>query len=132
MKKEEIIMWDRVVLKERGKEAIRRNYWKCVLVSLILMLFVQGSAGSSARGTSHSSDQNNTENYSYTVSAGTNAFNFNFDLGDGASILFRNPVIGFFHRNVFTDCCNSYHNTPDICFCTYGNRRLSFLYRKCI
>ena len=42
-------MWDRVVLKERGKEAIRRNYWKCVLVSLILMLFVQGSAGSSAR-----------------------------------------------------------------------------------
>lgn len=89
-------MWDRVVLKERGKEAIRRNYWKCVLVSLILMLFVQGSAGSSARGTSHSSDQNNTEDYSYTVSAGTNAFNFNFDLGDGASILFRNPVIGFF------------------------------------
>ena len=89
-------MWDRVVLKERGKEAIRRNYWKCVLVSLILMLFVQGSAGSSARGTSHSSDQNNTEDYSYTVSAGTNAFNFNFDLGDGAyafSIKKRQPPI---------------------------------------
>lgn len=85
-------MWDRVMLKERGKQAFRQNYWKCVLVAFVLMLFVQGSAGGSARGAS--SNQNNSDDYSYSMSVGSGSFSF--DLGDGASILFRNPVIGFF------------------------------------
>lgn len=41
-------MWDRILLKERGKYAFRRNYWHCVLVAFILLLLVGGS-GNSAR-----------------------------------------------------------------------------------
>ena len=32
------MMWTRKELKERAKEALKRNYWKIVLVSLIGML----------------------------------------------------------------------------------------------
>lgn len=39
-------MWDRAILKEKGKYAFRSNYWHCVLVAFILMLFVGGNAGS--------------------------------------------------------------------------------------
>ena len=33
-------MWQRAELKSRGKAALLRNYWKCVLVALILMLLL--------------------------------------------------------------------------------------------
>lgn len=39
-------MWTRAELKERGKISFERNYWKCVLVSLILMLFTGGISAS--------------------------------------------------------------------------------------
>ena len=35
-------MWTRFELKERGKAAFQRNYWRSVLVAFILMLFVSG------------------------------------------------------------------------------------------
>lgn len=38
-------MWDRKELKARGKVAFKANYWKCVLVALLLVLLVAGSAG---------------------------------------------------------------------------------------
>lgn len=37
-------MWSRALLKERGKRAFKANYWKCVLVALVLTLIV-GSGG---------------------------------------------------------------------------------------
>lgn len=40
------MMWTRKELKERAKEALKRNYWKIVLVSLIGML-IGGGLGSS-------------------------------------------------------------------------------------
>ena len=40
------MMWTRKELKERAKEALKRNYWKIVLVSLIGML-IGGELGSS-------------------------------------------------------------------------------------
>ena len=40
------MMWTRKELKERSKEALKRNYWKIVLVSLIGML-IGGGLGSS-------------------------------------------------------------------------------------
>ena len=46
MKKENYMTWTRFDLKERGKAAFQRNYWRSVLVALILMIFVNG--GSSA------------------------------------------------------------------------------------
>ena len=39
-------MWNRVLLKERGKAAFKANYWKCVLVALILGLIVGGGGPS--------------------------------------------------------------------------------------
>ncbi len=38
-------MWTRVELKERAKAAMRRNYWKIVLVSALLLLLGCGSGG---------------------------------------------------------------------------------------
>lgn len=38
-------MWDRKELKEKAKAAFKKNYWKCVLVSVIIaLLFGAGSA----------------------------------------------------------------------------------------
>lgn len=40
-------MWDRVTLKQRGKIAFKRNYWRCVLVAILLALLVESGGGSS-------------------------------------------------------------------------------------
>ena len=48
------IMWERRDLKARGKAAFKANYWRCVLVALILTALV-GGAG---LGSSFSSRQN--------------------------------------------------------------------------
>ncbi len=37
-------MWNRVLLKERAKDAFKSNYWKCVLVALVLSLVVGGGS----------------------------------------------------------------------------------------
>ena len=42
-------MWIRSELKEQAKAAFKANYWRCVLVALILALLVGGGAGSSVR-----------------------------------------------------------------------------------
>ena len=42
-------MWVRSELKARAKAAFKANYWKCVLVALILAVLVGGGAGSSVR-----------------------------------------------------------------------------------
>ena len=49
-------MWTRSELKERAKVAFKRNYWKCVLVALLLALLVGGGAGSSVRRNDSSTD----------------------------------------------------------------------------
>lgn len=36
-------MWNRSILKERAKAALRSNYWKCVLVALIAVVILGGS-----------------------------------------------------------------------------------------
>ncbi|MCI6243320.1 MAG: hypothetical protein MR646_08495 [Agathobacter sp.] len=48
-------MWKRSQVKERGKISFKRNYWKCVLISLLLILIIGGgsSASSGAGDTSH-------------------------------------------------------------------------------
>ena len=46
-------MWTRKSVKQRGKKAFYLNYWKCVLVALILC-FVIGAAGGNSSGGSYS------------------------------------------------------------------------------
>ena len=50
-------MWVRSELKARVKVAFKANYWKCVLVALILALLVGGGAGSSIRKNQNSYTQ---------------------------------------------------------------------------
>lgn len=42
-------MWDRKNLKRRGMTAFKANYWKCVLVGILLALFVAGASASAGR-----------------------------------------------------------------------------------
>lgn len=48
-------MWDRKELKARGKAAFKANYWKCVLVALILFAITGGAAAASSRRSSDNS-----------------------------------------------------------------------------
>lgn len=41
-------MWSREQLKSKAKMTFTRNYWKCILVSLLLAIVAGGAAGSSA------------------------------------------------------------------------------------
>lgn len=71
-------MWTRADLKQRGKIAFQRNYWKCVLVALILALFVEGSS-------SRNSDNDQDSRYGFPNSvedALGNTFDFNTDYSD--------------------------------------------------
>ena len=52
-------MWDRKELKQRGKAAFKANYWKCVLVALLLTLFAAGASTSASRTASTTLNENN-------------------------------------------------------------------------
>jgi len=65
------MMWERKELKERGKAAFKANYWKCVLVAILLALFVGGTTVTVRRTINNGTQQVN--NYSVsTVTVGTN------------------------------------------------------------
>ena len=54
-------MWSRAQLKGRAKATFKRNYWKCILISLLLTLIAGGSGAasgnlSSATGSLHGSE----------------------------------------------------------------------------
>lgn len=48
-------MWYREELKTRAKNAIGRNYWRCVLVALVLMLFVSTDYNSNSSSSDNTS-----------------------------------------------------------------------------
>jgi len=54
-------MWTRANLKENAKVAFKRNYWKCVLVALILGI-ATGSGAGSAGGATGSTTSSTTQN----------------------------------------------------------------------
>ena len=53
-------MWTRKELKEKGRRSFKRNYWKAVLVSLLLVFMVRGAVnfGFGGKGGSNESDAN--------------------------------------------------------------------------
>ena len=51
-------MWDRKELKAKGKAAFKRNYWKCVLVALILTALISGGAGSAKKNADNATPEN--------------------------------------------------------------------------
>ena len=54
-------MWSISELKEKGKAAFKGNYWKCVLVGLILTIIAGGSAGGSSSNTTNQLQNNASE-----------------------------------------------------------------------
>ena len=79
-------MWERKELKARGKAAFKANYWRCVLVALILALL----AGGAGIGSSISSSQSVTEEQQAFQEAG-NAF---LDLTEDQQDIVIRVVIG--------------------------------------
>ena len=63
-------MWDRKELKEKGKAAFKANYWKCVLVGILLVLFAAGTGASTGRSTTNSMNTTNNSNGVTIVSDG--------------------------------------------------------------
>lgn len=49
-------MWTRAELKERAKEAFKRNYWICVVAALLIVLLGGGSSSGSSGSSSSNSD----------------------------------------------------------------------------
>lgn len=60
VEREEISMWTRAELKDRAKTAVRRNYWICVLVALILLVLVEGGGTTSNAVSSNSDSQSSS------------------------------------------------------------------------
>lgn len=65
---EEFDMWSRAQLKGRAKVTFKRNYWKCILISLLLTLIAGGSGAasssvSSATSSLHGSDNQASSSY---------------------------------------------------------------------
>ena len=61
-------MWNRKELKMRGKAAFKANYWRCVLVALILMV-VAGGIGAAGGRVSSQSIQDSLQEDSVSVTA---------------------------------------------------------------
>lgn len=55
-------MWTRKNLKERAKQALKRNYWKAVLVSLLLLLLGSGISSSPSAMSSVDATTSTTKN----------------------------------------------------------------------
>jgi len=53
-------MWDRRELKARGKAAFQANYWKCVIVALILGILVGGGAAAGKDKADDAAEANGT------------------------------------------------------------------------
>lgn len=66
-------MWTRRQLKERGKFTFKRNYWKCVLVALLLSVLVGGGGSAVSTAASGAADgytggtQQQAQDFSYSM-----------------------------------------------------------------
>ena len=67
-------MWDRKELNEKGKAAFKANYWKCVLVGFLLVLFATGTGASAGRSSTNSMNAVNNQNSVVVVTDGTTTY----------------------------------------------------------
>ena len=54
-------MWTRRELKEQAKDALKRNYWKAVLVTVLFGALLGGTGGAAAAGVAVSSGSGSSE-----------------------------------------------------------------------
>lgn len=72
-------MWTRKELKERAKETLKRNYWKAVLVSLLIAVLSGGVNSTATSGSTLVTDEEKNETVSGMVTPGTT---FTLENGD--------------------------------------------------
>lgn len=79
--------WTRAELKARAKEAFKRNYWKCVLVALIVALVTpNGGLRLQNYNQNRNTNYNNYDNWNYS----TPRYHYNFSdssLSDSPSVM---------------------------------------------
>lgn len=77
-------VWTRPELRERGRNAFKRNYWWCVLAALILML-ITGGGSSSGRSDKKTNKVNYKQNYSYNIDwSGNNSSSYDWTGNSGS------------------------------------------------
>ena len=90
-------MWTRKDLKERAKSAFKLNYWRCVLVALVLTVFAGGSSGGGSSGVSSLSNRLTKKNQSNSVEYSDSTDATNNELYEALQSDQGNDV--FFHFN---------------------------------
>lgn len=87
-------MWTRFDLKERGKTAFQRNYWRSVLVAFILMLFVSGGGSAVSNTWNQVSSSGSSHDSYYTEYYDSGDFGSFYSFGNSSvpGILFRGIV----------------------------------------
>lgn len=78
-------MWDRKELKRRGKAAFKANYWKCVLVALLLALFVVGSGTASGSGWKKQYNGGNSGSFQGELTVGDQSVDLTAALNEAAA-----------------------------------------------
>lgn len=118
-------MWNRSNLKENAKVAFKRNYWKCVLVALILGICTgSGGTGSSASQStdniiSEDYSEDYSDDYSYDMETPEDVLDEILPSGEVSSTVTILLVVGvlivvliafalqfFLFGPLYTGCCN--------------------------
>lgn len=97
-------MWTRKMLKDQAKEALRRNYWKIVLVSLILMIISGGMPAASAGGSNNNRSQSRNESSVDLSEVSLNAAARTAQTAEKVAETFRDnldPVVAAAYMTVF-------------------------------
>ncbi len=63
-------MWDRKELKARGKAAFKANYWRCVAVALILLVFFASTGASVSNSAGNGVDNYSQQSQAVDAAAG--------------------------------------------------------------
>lgn len=74
-------MWNRQTVKESGKAAFKANYWRCVLVALILTILTAGAVGTGGAGgaSTVTGNESSDDNLNYDYDDYDDIYNFEED-----------------------------------------------------
>lgn len=98
-------MFDRIMLKARGKAAFKRNYWKCVLVSLIAVVILSGSVTYSAGRNNTNSSNSSHSQVKEEIHQVLQNRNFGFALGGGVGF----SILQIFVFSVLEVGCDKFY-----------------------
>ena len=107
-------MWDRKELKAKGKAAFKANYWKCVLVALLLTLFTAGASAGASRSAGTTLNENNY-NISLTGQGSEVAVNDQTfeNIGDAITAIGTAEGADAEQVAALADAVNTIQNDPD-------------------